>query len=76
MLTKSDLNQIGEVIDSRLDRKLDSALSPIKKDLKSLKKDVKYLKKSVDLIVKNYDEGDVKLDKRLKKVEHHLNIPS
>lgn len=78
MLTKSDLNQIGNVIDNKLE--------PIKKDLTILKtdvtilnKDVKYLKKKVNridrtvsLIVKNYDEADVKLEKRVRKIEHHL----
>lgn len=49
MLTKSDLNQIGNVVDEKLDYKL-----------KPIKKDLRYLKKTVDLIVKNYDEGDIK----------------
>lgn len=39
MLTKTDLSQIGQVIDEKSD--------PVKKDLTSLKKDVKYLKKTV-----------------------------
>lgn len=63
MLTKSDLQQIGSVVDE----KLDSKLKPIKKDLK-------YLKKTADVIVKNYDEGDVLLGRRVKKIEDHLQI--
>ena len=71
MLTKTDLSQIGKVIDERLDEKLE----PVKKDLTSLKKDVKYLKKTVDIIVANYDEADVKLERRVKRIEHHLALP-
>ncbi len=63
MLTKIDLNQIGQVIDE----KLDSKLKPIKKDLR-------YLKKTVDLIVINYDEGDIKLERRVKKIEDHIGL--
>ncbi len=63
MLTKSDLNQIGIVIDS----KLDTRLKPIKKDLR-------YVKKTVDIIVKNYDEADVKLESRVRKIEQHLAL--
>lgn len=64
MLTKSDLNEIGLLIDSRLDTKL-----------KPIKKDLKYLRKTTDIIVKNYDEGDVKLSRRLKRIENHLSLP-
>lgn len=84
MLTKSDLKQIGNVVDQRLEQ----GLEPIKKDLGSLKEDVgnlkedmKYLKKKVNridktvsLVVKNYDEGDVKLARRVKRIEEHLRI--
>lgn len=85
MLTKTDLNQIGQVVDARLEK----GLEPVKKDLiilKSdvtiLKKDVKYLKKKVNridrtvsLTVKNYDEGDVRLERRVKIIEKHLDLP-
>ena len=67
MLTKSDLQQIGNVIDERLEAKLEQKLKPIKKELR-------YIKKTVDIIAKNYDEGDVKLDTRVKKIEQRLAI--
>lgn len=77
MLTKSDLKQIGNVFDQRLEQ----GLEPIKSDLGNVKKDLKYLKKKVNridktvsLVVKNYDEGDVKLARRVKRVEEHLGI--
>lgn len=63
MLTKNDLSQIGQAVDEKLDKKL-----------KPIKKDLRYLRKTVDLIVANYDEADVKLDRRVKKIEHHLGL--
>ncbi len=88
MLTKSDLNQIRVVVNEEVDAVVDEKLEPIKKDLTilksdvtDLKKDVKYLKKKVNridrtvsLTVKNYDEGDIKLERRVKKIEDHIGL--
>ena len=62
---KTDLNQIGQVIDEKLDYKL-----------KPIKKDLRYLRKTVDLIVRDYDEADVKLERRVRKIEHHVGLTS
>lgn len=71
MLTKTDLNQIGNVIEKRLEP-IKKDLTCLKKDATDLKKDVKYLKKKVNridktvsLTVENYDEG----------IEQHLALP-
>lgn len=91
-LTKSDLQQIGNVIDERLERRLtpiEKDIGDVSKDITGLKqdvgaftKDIKYLKKkvnkmagTVDLIGRNYDEGDVKLAKRVRRIEEHLDLP-
>ncbi len=87
MLTKTDLNQIRGVVREEVDvvveEKLEKGLEPIKKDLTIIKKDAKYLKKKVNridrtvsLIVKNYDEGDIKLDRRVRKIEEHIGLTS
>lgn len=65
MLTKNDLSQIRDVVHEEVD----TLLKPIKKDLR-------YLKKTVDIVVKNYDEADVKLERRVKKIEEHIALPS
>lgn len=70
MLTKNDLQQIQKVVDTSLEQKLD----PVKTDLKYLRKKVNRINKTVGIIVKNYDEGDVKLAKRIKKIEQHLAL--
>lgn len=81
MLTKTDLNQIGQVVDEKLtpvrnelgkidqviDEKLEQKLKPIKKDLR-------YLKKTVDIIVKKYGEADVKLQRRVRRIEDHIGL--
>jgi len=85
-LTKSDLQQIGNVVDERLGKRLtpvekrlgniEERLNPVEKGIKALRKDVRYLKKTVDIIAGNYDEGDVLLARRVKKIEEHLSLPS
>lgn len=84
MLTKTDLSQIGNIIDEKLDNKLEPIkkdLTYLKRDVTDLKKDVKYLKKKVNkidktvsLTVRNYDEADVKLERRVRKVEEHISL--
>lgn len=90
MLTKTDLNQIRGVVHEEVDTVIEQKLEPIKKDLTylkrdviDLKKDAKYLKKKVNridktvsLIVKNYDEEDVKLARRVRRIEQHLALPA
>lgn len=94
-LTKSDLQQIGNIVEEKLQPiktdvgqlKTDVAglktdvgqlkidMTGVKKDLKSVKKDVRYLRKTVNIVVKNYDEGDVRLDRRVTRIETHLGLP-
>jgi len=80
MLTKSDLSQIGNVIDEKLDpikkdlKTVQGGLQTVQKDLKYLKKKVNRIDKTVSLTVKNYDEGDVRLERRVRKVEQHIGL--
>ncbi|MBI2196962.1 MAG: hypothetical protein HYY87_03215 [Candidatus Levybacteria bacterium] len=67
MLTKSDVNQIRGVVREEVENVVTNRLKPVKKDLR-------HLKKTVDIIAKNYDEGDVKLNRRVKRIEHHLSL--
>lgn len=71
MLTKIDLSQIRDVVreevDTIVDKKLDVKLKPIKKDLK-------YLKKTLDVFIDRTDREKTKLEKRVVRIENHLNI--
>lgn len=86
MLTKKDLQQLGEVVDERIEKSLtplrqdlskigdviDAKLEPIRKDLKRLNSKVNKIDKTVNIIVKNYDEGDVPLSKRIDRLEEKV----
>jgi hypothetical protein len=89
MLTKNDLKQIANVVDERLEIKLEEKLESkleekleskleekLESKLKPIKKDLRYIKKTIDIIVKNYDEADVKLDRRVRGIESHLGLTS
>lgn len=49
MLAKTDLKQIGQVVDERLEIKLEEKL---KLELEPIKKDLKYLKKKLMELIK------------------------
>lgn len=71
MLTKNDLDQIGNILDKKLDEKLDSKLEA---KLKPIKKDLRYLKKTVDILVERTDREETNLGKRVTRVEKHLGL--
>lgn len=86
MLTKNDLTKIKSVVHDEIDTIVEEKLKPIKRDiegidvvvenkLKPIKRDLRYLRKTVSIIARNYDEGDVKLERRVRKIEKHLALP-
>ncbi|MEK7159883.1 MAG: hypothetical protein AAB702_00165 [Patescibacteria group bacterium] len=70
MLTNNDLQQIGEVIDERLGKRL----NPIEKDIKDVKKRVKKIEKTVDVMIDQFDGEIVRTQKRVSRIENHLNL--
>ncbi len=68
MLTKDELEQLGQLIDQRLDVKLDQKLKPIKKNLLTIKK-------TVDVMAKLLDGEQMRQRKRIDKIEDHLGLP-
>lgn len=65
-LTKSDLNQIGNVIEDKL--------KPVKKDLTDVGKRVRKIEKTVDLVIDTFDRDIIGLRKRTDRIEQHLRI--
>lgn len=59
MLTKQDLTHIKNIVESAVD--------PIKKDLKKVDK-------KVDLVIKSFDREYLDLQKRVWRVETHLQL--
>ncbi len=72
MLTKTDLQQIGNVVEEKLEERL----KPVEKDLTYLKKKMRRMDKTLSLVARKFDEGDVALAKRIDRIENHLNLPS
>lgn len=72
-LSKLEIKSVISDLDDRV-KNVEVTVSTLDKDMKNVKKDLRYLKKSVDFVVKNYDEGDVLLGRRVKKIEEHLQI--
>ncbi len=71
MLTKEDLISIGEVIDQRLDKRLE----PIAKDIKSMKSDLTKAQKDIRVMLAVLDRADGELRKRIERIEEHLGLP-
>ncbi len=83
MLTKSDLSQIERIMEpiktdiSSLKQDvgvLKQDVGSLKKDAGSLKKDMKYVKKTVDVMIDLFDRQDIRLSKRVDKIESHLGL--
>ncbi|MFZ5844855.1 MAG: hypothetical protein ACOY0S_00090 [Patescibacteria group bacterium] len=66
MLTKTDLKQIGTIVDERLDKRLDENLKPIKNDFKGVKKTLDSIKKTLGSVKKT-------LDIHIRQTDRHLN---
>lgn len=77
MLTNSDLQKIGNVVDERLKKELDpikKELIPIKKQLNKQGKDIKYLRKTLDLVIDHFDNRDVKNRMEMDKIKQHIGL--
>ncbi len=68
MLTKTDLVQIGKVIDEKLEVKLEKKLKPVNHKLSKIQKDLK-------TTIEFFDNDVTKLKIRVNRVEEHLGLP-
>lgn len=78
MLTKDDLIAIGQVVDQRLEKRLndvlDERLSPIERDIKSMKRDMTKVQKDIRVMLAVLDRADVELRRRVERIEEHLGL--
>jgi septal ring factor EnvC (AmiA/AmiB activator) len=70
MLTKDDLQAIDDILDTKLDKKL----NPIESDIKSLKHDMQEVQKDIRVMLAMLDRADVLLRQRVERIEEHLEI--
>ena len=69
----SDLQNSISELDARM-KNVKIRLDDVGDKVNNVQKDVSHIRKTVDIVIKNYDEGDVLLDRRVKKIGEHLNI--
>lgn len=50
-------------------------LKKIKRVISPLEKDIKDVKKTVDTISRLFDAADVRIERRVKRIEEHLSLP-
>lgn len=88
MLTKQDLKNIGDLIDTKLEEKLESKLKPIREDIKELKTDVKSLQKDTKTVKREVKTINKNLErdfgfhetqnryviKNVQQIQRHLGI--
>ena len=89
-MNKNDFNQISQLLDDKLESKLNEKLEPIHKELtehgkilnehskilKSHDKSLKSLTRNQNTMLKLLDSEQMQQRKRLKKIEEHLDINS
>lgn len=71
-LSKNDLQNIGQLIDSSLDNKLEITLS---KKINPLQKDIKKIKKDLSSMLDFLDNENIRLKKQVKRIEEHISLP-
>lgn len=69
MLTKTDLKDIGNLLDERLDKQFKIKFKPIKSDISKIRKDI-------DVIISLFDREYINLRQRIERIEEHLNLPN
>lgn len=90
MLTPDDIHEIQKIVnplaedikDIKKDivvvqtdlKVVQTDIKVLKTDLKDVKKRVKKVEKTTDIMIRIFDHADVKLHKRVTKIEEHLNI--
>ena len=70
MQVQNDINEL----DDRM-KNVEIRVDVVGKGVEDIKKRVKKIEKDVNLIGRLFDEGDVKLERRVKRIEQHLVLP-
>jgi hypothetical protein len=79
-------DEVKKVVEDVLEQKLEQKIEPIREQLKSLKpmskkivamdKKINNLQEGQNTILKYIDEQDIRLEKRVNRIENHLHFSS
>ena len=80
MLTKQDLNAIGNLIDERLDVKLEGKLeskleSKLEEKLSPIRKDIRKVQKTLDFAIDHFDKNNIKIVENVRDIQARLDYP-
>jgi len=83
MITTQDLSQIKTIVENVVEQKFEEKLVPINSKLdsmdiefKGINKKLNKLQKGQDEIITYFDNKAIRLEKRVDRIEDHLNISS
>lgn len=68
MLTNDDLDKIKGIVAAQVE--------PLVIDVKVIKSDLKRIDKTLKTAIDVFDRRDIKMDKRVSKIENHLGMSS
>lgn len=69
-LNQNDLQKIGQIVNTSIN----TALIPVKKDLKTIKRTTNKIRKDLELAVGELDKDRDTLEKRVKNIEDTLGV--
>jgi uncharacterized Fe-S cluster-containing protein len=75
MLTKYDLQAIGALVETIIDRKLEEKLDPIREDTKSIKNDINYMKGTLRSVIELHGSELNSHEKRIDRLETKVFTP-
>lgn len=76
MLNNDDLKKIKGVVHDAIHEETPGIVEEIvEKKLKPVNKDLRKIKKDITTIIDYFDRGQMKLEKRVDRIENHLSLP-
>lgn len=76
MLNDSDLKKIKGVVHDTIHEETPGIVEEIvEKKLKPVNKDLRKIKKDLTTVIDYFDRGQMKLEKRVDRIEKHLDLP-
>lgn len=74
MLTNDDLEKIKGIVTAQVGPL--AQIGPLVNDIKDIKSDLKRIDKTLKTAIDVFDRRDIKMDKRVNKIENHLGMSS